>query len=119
MLPNQGWQVEFYTDHRDRSPIMDYLDDLPQKEQAKIRNHIRLLRQFGNQLGPPHAKQMKGNARGVWELRPMPTRIFYFFHTGRWIILLHAFLKKKDRTDANEIQIALNRMKTFMEREDE
>ena len=119
MASNPEWHIEFYTDHRKHTPVLEYLNGLPQKDQAKIRNHLRLLRQFGNQLGPPQAKKLRGKGLTLWELRPMPTRIFYFFHTGRRIILLHAFAKKKDRTDENEIQIALNRLKVFLEREDE
>jgi len=49
----------------------------------------------------------------------MPTRVIYFFHTERRIILLHAFLKKKDRTPENEIQVGLNRLKVFLEREND
>jgi phage-related protein len=119
MADKPEWHIEFYTDHRKHTPVLDYLNGLPQKDQAKIRNHLRLLHQFGNQLGPPQAKKTQREGTHSLGIAAHADRIFYFFHTGRRIILLHAFAKKKDRTDENEIQIALNRLKAFLERKDE
>ena len=32
------WQIEFYTDTRDKNPVTEYIDKLTKEEQAKIRN---------------------------------------------------------------------------------
>jgi len=37
-------------------------------------------------------------------------RVFYFFVTGRRIVLLHAFLKKSRHTPRRELEIAARRL---------
>jgi len=51
--------IVFYKDHRDRCPVLEFINDLPIMEQAKIRNALRLLREFGTQLGMPHARHIQ------------------------------------------------------------
>lgn len=109
MTPSSpGWVVEFYTDARGRSPVAEYLATLPEAERARVRNAIRLLRELGTELSGPLVKPMQGH-RGLWELRPGPHRVFYFLHTGRRFILLHAFRKQGQKTPAREIATATRR----------
>ena len=54
------WQIEFYTNKRDKSPVTEYIDTLTKEEQAKIRNELRLLAEFGPELVMPHARRIKG-----------------------------------------------------------
>jgi phage-related protein len=69
------WNIVFYTDHRRKSPPLEFINGLPVMEQAKIRNALRLLQEFGTELDMPHAKPIKGK---LWELRPGGVRLFYF-----------------------------------------
>jgi len=45
------------------------------------------------------------------------SRIFYFSYTGKRFVLLHAFLKKTDKTPPAEIDIAEKRMQDFINRQ--
>lgn len=116
MANNPQWTVEFYPDSRNRFPVREYIERLPEAEQAKVRNHIRLLREMGPNLPEPYAKHLKGYAP-LCELRPVPHRVFYFQHRATRCILLHAFHKKKLKTDRKEIERAHRRMLDFQERE--
>ncbi len=84
------------------------------EEKAKIRNHLRLLREFGIQLGMPQARPLKGH-KPLWELRPMPNRLIYVAMTGRRFVVLHAFKKTSQKTPQKEIRIAERRYEKLEE----
>jgi phage-related protein len=109
-----AWRVDFYADARGQSPVRDYIDSLPVEEQVEVRDAIRLLREFGLQLGRPHVRQITGHAK-LWELRPGANRIFYFAHTGRTFVLLHAYRKQSPKAPAKEIRLAEKRMSELLE----
>jgi len=110
------WVVEFYTDARGRSAVVEFINALPAQERAKVRNYLRLLREFGILLGMPYARPVSGH-RSLWELRPGAIRLFYFAHTRRRFIILHGFRKKGRKTPRREIATAERRMAEFLEGE--
>jgi phage-related protein len=111
-----GWTIEFYTDARGKSPVLEYINGLPARERAKIRYHLRLLQEFGTKLGMPHARPLTGHKR-LWELRPGAIRLFYFAHTGHRFIILHGFRKKGRKTPQRHIAAAERYMADFLEGE--
>lgn len=104
---DNGYRIKFYIDANDISPVLKYIDDLSDKEKAKILKYIEFLREQSGVLDEPYSKHIKGKIR---ELRVDFTRnrhrIFYFTFIGKTIILLHAFLKKTDKTPLAEIKKA-------------
>ena len=112
---NKQWKVEFYTTAHGRCPVLEYVEGLPEEDQVKAYNDLRLLREFGVQLGMPNARPLTGH-KPLWELRPYPNRLIYFAHTGRRFVILHAFKKTKKKTPRKEIKIAERRMEDFLER---
>lgn len=110
------WTIEFYTDARGNSAVAEFIGGLPARERAKVRNALRLLREFGVLLRMPHARPVSEH-RDLWELRPGAIRLFYFAHTGRRFIVLHAFRKKSRKAPRQEIATAERRMAEFRERE--
>ncbi|CAK6694014.1 type II toxin-antitoxin system RelE/ParE family toxin [Synechococcus sp. CBW1107] len=73
---------------------------------------LDLLEDHGPQLGPPHSKAMGG---GLFELRPRGRsgigRAFYCFCSGPVITVLHAFVKKTQKTPRRELLIARERLR--------
>lgn len=64
------------------------------------------------EVGAPHSKAMGG---GLFELRPRGCsgigRAFYCFCGGRVITVLHAFVKKTQKTPMRELLIARDRLR--------
>lgn len=114
--PSSNWQIEFYTDSNNSSPVTDFLNTLTVEEKVKIRNQLRLLREFGIQLGMPQARPLKGH-KPLWELRPMPNRLIYVAMSGKRFVILHAFTKKSQKTPPREIKIAERRYRQLQDRE--
>lgn len=67
---------------------------------------------FGPDLGLPHTRAM---GEGLFELRLKSVegiaRVFYCTIVGRKIVVLHQFIKKKDKTPSRELEIARRRMR--------
>jgi phage-related protein len=114
-MAKQGtWTVDFYCDARDRSPVLDFINALPKREQAKLLRALGLLQEFGSLLGMPHARPIEGK---LWELRGGAERVFYFAYTGRRFVLLHAYRKGTQAAPRQEIETALRRMADFVDGE--
>ena len=67
---------------------------------------------FSPQLRAPHSEAM---GDGLFELRPKSRsgigRAFYCYCSGRVITILHAFVKKTQKTPKRELAIARQRLK--------
>jgi phage-related protein len=105
------WSIIFYTDHRGKCPPLEFINELPVMEQAKIRNALRLLQEFGTSLGMPHARRVQGK---LWELRPGGIRLFYFAYVERQFVILHGYRKQGMKASEREIAIALRRMEELV-----
>jgi phage-related protein len=110
------WTIEFYTDARGKSAVLEFINGLQDRERAKVYNYLRLLRELEIKLGMPHIRPLTGH-KPLWELRPGAIRLFYFAHTGRRFIVLHAFRKRGQKTPLRHIVTAERRMTEFLEGE--
>ena len=102
------YKVKFYKDIKTgRSPVLEYIEGLRNKEGSKIFKYIEFLRINKGYLEEPYSKHIKGKIR---ELRvdfgQNKHRVFYFTFIKKTIILLHAFLKKTTKTPISEIKKA-------------
>lgn len=107
-----NWQILFYEDHRGKSPVLEFIHELSAKDRAKINNALKLLEEFGTNLGMPHARRIEGR---LWELRPGDNRLFYFLHLERKFVILHGFRKQSMKTPKKEIATTLRRMNELLE----
>jgi len=106
------WDIIFYQDRRGQSPVLDFINRLPVEEQAKIRNALRLLREFGTALDMPHTRHIEGK---LWELRTGGARLFYFTYIRRQFVILHGYRKQSMKAPEREIAIAIRRMEAYLE----
>ena len=101
------WNIIFYEKEDGITPVQEFLDKLPEKHHAKALRDIDVLEKYGIALTEPHVKHIKGK---LWELRIKSasdiSRVFYFIHVGKNIVLLHGFVKKTQKTPNREIETA-------------
>jgi len=84
------------------SSVEVFIDSLYANEFAKVIRAIELLEEFENNLGMPHSKYLEN---GILELRirgKREIRILYCFHKNS-AFLLHAFIKKTQKTPEKEL----------------
>lgn len=113
---NNDYQVEYYKNsNTGKEPVLEYLDALSEKVQAKIFSYIDLLLEKNGRLKHPYAHHIKDK---IWELRidfgRNYHRIFYFIFTSKRIVLLYAFSKKTNRIPRQELDKAINNYKDFI-----
>ncbi len=88
-----------------------FVASLEKSTVAKVLRTIDLLEEFGHRLGMPHSKKV---APQLFELRTrgaQEVRIFYTFHQGDVILLLHGYVKKSRTIPHRELTLALQRLK--------
>ncbi len=104
---NTEYKVTFFKDSKNNSLVLKYIDSLNVKEKAKILKYVEFLRENKGVLDEPYTKHIKGKIRELRvDFSSKRHRIFYFTFIGKNIILLHAFLKKTEKTPLSEIKIA-------------
>jgi phage-related protein len=113
-----NWTIEYYRDMEDKEPVKEFIDGLPEKARAQVIGKFELLAKHGVLLKEPYVRHIRGK---IWEVRIVVTkgyiRIFHFSYTGKRFVLLHAFLKKTDKTPSAEIDTAEKRMQDFINRQ--
>ncbi len=111
------FEIEFYTRLDGSKPVKEFLDSLDTKMRVKAVYSLELLEQNGNELRAPYSKQIEN---GIFELRIQfasdISRIFYFFYSGKKIILTNGFIKKTQQTPRREIELAKKYMAEYERR---
>ena len=116
-MASNDWLVVFYVDENGNEPIKDFLTKLDLKTQARFDWSIEQLKVRNITAKEPLVRHLEGK---IWELREESTtniyRLLYFFFTGKQIVFVHGFQKKKQKTPRREIETAIERMKDFVKR---
>ena len=110
-----NFEIEFYETVEGRKPAAEFLVELEFKN-IYLRNRISEgINKLKNSIyhKEPLSKPLGG---GLYELKIAAGRVIYFFRKGRKIILLHGFIKKKQKTPPKELRIAKERMKDYIRR---
>jgi phage-related protein len=109
-----AYRVRLYRSQGGDSPVSDFLEGLPEKDQAKVAAALDYLGQQGPALRRPHAAHVRGK---LWELRVSlgrnEYRLLYFFMEGQIVVVAHGFAKKTQAIPAREIDTAEKRMKEY------
>ncbi len=105
-------EVVMFSEEDGSSPLMDWLDTLPQKVQDKCIARIERLAERGYELRRPEADLLRD---GVYELRlgfqGVNYRMLYFFHKQR-AVMSHGLTKER-RVPDTQIDRAVERKARF------
>jgi phage-related protein len=101
----------FWRSSAGEEPVRAWLKTLPLEDRKVIGRDIAKV-QYGWPIGLPLCRPF-GN--GLWEVRSsLPSRrearVLFAFHDGS-LVALHALIKKRQRTDADDIATARRRAK--------
>ncbi len=111
------WTVVFYTEEDGTSPVREFLQRLDTKTQVRFAWSIEQLRVRNVMAREPLVRHLEDK---LWELREESNtniyRLIYFFFSGQRIVFLHGFQKKTQKAPRREIEIALQRLDSFVKR---
>jgi len=108
-----NWRIEYFSPKLEKDVL-----NLPNTLLARYLHLTDLMLEFGSNLGMPHTKAIEG---GLFELRVKGkegiARIFYCTKVGKRIVMLHMFIKKRQKTPKKELKLAIQRMKEVQHHE--
>jgi phage-related protein len=109
--------IHLYQTSGGECPVRRFIEELPEKDQAKVGGALDYLSLQGPALRRPHAAHVRGK---LWELRVSlgrkEYRLIYFFTRGQLVVVAHAFAKKTQAITAREIEVAERRMWDYEDR---
>lgn len=112
---NPVLDVRFFQTDAGKEPVREWLKDLPAIERKTIGEDIKTV-QFGWPLGMPLVRNLGGD---IWEVRiNLSNRIarILFALEGQNMLLLHAFIKKQQKTPGPELDLAKERLRILKRR---
>lgn len=101
----------FWRSPAGREPVRVWLIELPREDKRTVGRDMAKV-QFGWPVGLPLCRPLGG---GLWEVRSsLPSRrearVFFGFHDGV-LVALHAIIKKAQKTPAEDLVLAKQRLK--------
>lgn len=107
-------KVHFYTTAHERSPVEDFIEDLPDGAQKEIIEALNLLAS-GASLAMPLSRNLSSICPGLHELRfrdrAGQVRLFYYVRAGNAVYMLHAIRKKTQELPRRDIALIIKRIK--------
>jgi phage-related protein len=96
------------------TPLLDWLDELPQKARVKCRVRLGRLSELGHELRRPEADLLRD---GIYELRAsmrgIHYRMLYFFHGNIAAVVSHGIVKERTIPPV-EIDRAIRRREDYV-----
>ena len=100
------WKIDFY------DGVEDSIAAMPLKIQARMVRMLELIEEHGANLGPPHTEAM---GDGLFEIRAKAKegigRSLFCYMKGEHVYILHAFVKKSQKTPRKELDLARHRQR--------
>lgn len=109
--------IQYYLIPTGGNPVSDFLDSLTKKQQTKVLRILTYIQEYGLQAVIPHVKKLSGLP--LWEIRILGKdniRVFYVLVQEDIVLVLHGFIKKKQKTPLKEIGLALTRYREWLDR---
>jgi phage-related protein len=108
--------IYFYETEAGNEPVREWLKDLNRVDRKVIGDDLQTV-QMGWSLGVIKEPLVKSFGNGLFELRSsLPSRrisrVFFCLH-GNEVVLLHAIIKKTEKTPSEELDLAKSRQKTL------
>ncbi len=101
------WQISYYN-----ARVTAYIENWPVGVRASFLRIVETMVELGPDIGMPHTRAM---GAGLFEVRAKGRegigRAFYCTVVGRRIVILHAIIKKTEKTPAHDLDIARARLK--------
>jgi len=110
-------KVQYYISNSGKNPFSDFLDSLSSSQQSKILKVFVYLETYGLLSVIPHIKKLSGTP--FWEIRILGKdniRVIFVIPLKDLILVLHGFIKKKQKTPLKEIKTAYVRYQDWLNR---
>jgi phage-related protein len=108
-------KIVFYQTDMGRSPVEDFIHDLPKQDQARFADVFKGVREYGLNCPRVTFKPLRGK---LWEVKFKAKgggyRIAYVLIEKETMVWLHAFRKTTQKTPKSDLAIAEKRMQEVL-----
>lgn len=111
-------KILYYVTLSGENPFSNFLDQLSKNQQTKILRIFSNIKVYGLSSILPHVKKLSGTL--FWEIRILGRdniRGIYICPFKETVLVLHGFVKKKQKTPPKEMSTALQRYKDWLLRQ--
>ena len=89
---------------QDECPALEFIDNLEDRDQAKI---IQLLNVTADNGTPSNPEKFKKLEKDIWEFKSYQVRLPCFFEKEKIIVITHGFKKRKNKIPRKQIERAI------------
>ena len=111
----EALEVYFYQTSSGNEPVREWLKDLPREDKKTIGFDIKTV-QYGYPIGMPLTRVLHGT-NGLEEIRCNVSngiaRVIFYVEDNT-MVLLHAFIKKTQKTPQKDLDVAIKRYKELL-----
>ena len=104
-------RITFYITASGRSPVLDYVKELPTPERARLLEALDQIERYGFEAIRVQFRQIEGK---LWEIKTSMHRVFYVVIKRDEMILLHAYRKQGQKLPLKEREVAMKRMREVL-----
>lgn len=107
-------KIQYFISSSGVNPVKEFIDSLEMKQKIKVFHIFKLIIEYGINSIPQHTKKLSGIP--LWEIRILGKdniRILYIIPRRETVLLLHGFIKKTQKTNPKEINIAIKRYRQW------
>ena len=107
-------EIQYFIPTSGINPVKEFIDSLENKQKVKVFHIFKLIIEYGINSIPQHIKKLVGTP--LWEIRILGKdniRILYIIPRRETILVLHGFIKKTQKTNLKEINIAIKRYRQW------
>ncbi|MEK7092820.1 MAG: type II toxin-antitoxin system RelE/ParE family toxin [Patescibacteria group bacterium] len=104
------WRVLYFVDSSGTNPAKEFIDSLSRQQKSKVFRILMHIEEYGLQSIIPHVKKLSGTP--FWEIRILGKdniRVIYVMPDQQTVLILHGFIKKKQKTPTKELETAARR----------
>lgn len=109
------WQILAVCTDRGDCPLLEFLAGLEGQLARDGRRMLRLLARVASKGAPRNTQISHQLDSGIWEFIQGRIRVLWFYDQGRMIICSHGFVKKRQRTPADELERARGARRRYLE----
>lgn len=110
-------KIYYYQTASGSRPIVEFLDSISKLQKAKIFRIFEHFKSYGATTAIPHIRKLTGSP--LWEIKLQAKtniRIIYATIYKGDVLVLHGFIKKKQKTPSKDLKLSLFRLRDWQAR---
>ena len=104
-------KISFFTTSSGRSPVLDYIGELPKPEKARLFEALDQIERYGFDAVRVQFRHVEGK---LWEIKVSAHRVFYVLVERDEMVLLHAYRKQGQKLPLKERDVAIRRLREVL-----